>query len=179
MRPFLHRWSWAVLLGLPGILVLGAQFSVPQAALPPGLRDASPLVVALLAMLNPLLLLVVAAAVGAAVAPATGLRSIAASAWRRRPGEPAAWARLAPHLPVAIAGGLGVAVLLHLADRWQVAPQDMVMIGDHRHDLACGRAAGTATVLVNLPSNPWPELTDHFVADCAALQRLALGAAAG
>lgn len=69
--------------------------------------------------------------------------------------------------------------LLHLADRWQVAPQDMVMVGDHRHDLACGRAAGTATVLVNLPSNPWPELSDHFIADCAALQRLALGADAG
>ncbi|TBU79858.1 HAD family hydrolase [Pseudomonas daroniae] len=66
--------------------------------------------------------------------------------------------------------------LLHLADRWQVAPRDMVMVGDHRHDLASGRAAGTATVLVNLPANPWPELTDHFVADCSALQRLSLGA---
>lgn len=69
--------------------------------------------------------------------------------------------------------------LLHLAERWQVAPEHMVMVGDHRHDLACGRAAGTATVLVNLPSNPWPELSDHFVADCVALQRLALGAPAG
>ena len=64
--------------------------------------------------------------------------------------------------------------LLHLAARWQVAPQQMVMVGDYRFDLECGRAAGTATVLVNEPANPWPELTDHFAADCAELQRLSL-----
>jgi hypothetical protein len=117
VRPFGSRWLRAMVLGLPGIAVLGVQFSVPQSALPPGLRDAAPVVVALLTVLNPLLLLGVAAAVGAAVAPATGLCSVAASAWRRQPGEPAAWARLAPHLPAAIAWGLAVAVLLHLADR--------------------------------------------------------------
>jgi phosphoglycolate phosphatase-like HAD superfamily hydrolase len=35
----------------------------------------------------------------------------------------------------------------------------MVMVGDYRFDLDCGRAAGTRTVLVNLPDNPgrsWP-----------------------
>ena len=64
--------------------------------------------------------------------------------------------------------------LLHLASRWQVAPQQMVMVGDYRFDLECGRAAGTATVLVNEPANPWPELTDHFAVDCAELQRLSL-----
>ncbi|TBU90942.1 HAD family hydrolase [Phytopseudomonas dryadis] len=64
--------------------------------------------------------------------------------------------------------------LLHLAERWQVAPAEMVMVGDHLYDLACGRAAGATTVLVNLPDNPWPELADHVAADCLALQRLSL-----
>jgi HAD superfamily hydrolase (TIGR01549 family) len=59
--------------------------------------------------------------------------------------------------------------LLKLAASWQVAPQEMVMVGDYHHDLACGRAAGTRTVLVNLPHNPWPELTDVHAEDCRAL----------
>ncbi len=117
LRSFPRRWFRAVLLGLPGIVMLAVQFVPPQAALPPGLRDASPVLLALLAALNPLLLLMAAAAVGAAVAPGTGLRSIVASAWRPRPDDPTAWTRLAPHLPVAFACGLGVAVLLHLGDR--------------------------------------------------------------
>lgn len=60
--------------------------------------------------------------------------------------------------------------LLHLAERWQVAPDELVMVGDYRFDLECARAAGAYGVLVNLPDNPWPELTDHFAVDCAALQ---------
>lgn len=63
--------------------------------------------------------------------------------------------------------------LLHLAERWQVQPKDMLMIGDYRFDLECGRAAGSYTALVNLPENPWPELTDWHAADCTALGRLA------
>ena len=62
--------------------------------------------------------------------------------------------------------------LLKLADAWDVAPARMVMVGDYRFDLYCGRAAGTRTVLVNLPDNPWPELTDWHAADCRALQKL-------
>jgi HAD superfamily hydrolase (TIGR01509 family) len=62
--------------------------------------------------------------------------------------------------------------LLKLAGAWDVAPQQMVMVGDYRFDLDCGRAAGTHTVLVNLPDNPWPELVDWYAADCAALQVL-------
>ena len=42
--------------------------------------------------------------------------------------------------------------LLKLAEAWDVAPQAMVMVGDYRFDLDCGRAAGTKTVLVNLPA---------------------------
>lgn len=62
--------------------------------------------------------------------------------------------------------------LLKLAEAWDVAPQRMVMVGDYRFDLDCGRAAGTRTVLVNLPDNPWPELTDWHVRDCAQLREL-------
>lgn len=63
--------------------------------------------------------------------------------------------------------------LLHLAERWAVTPDEMVMVGDYRFDLDCGRAAGSATVLVNLPENPWPELTDWYAEDCAQLLLLA------
>ncbi|WP_324731954.1 HAD family hydrolase [Pseudomonas paeninsulae] len=61
--------------------------------------------------------------------------------------------------------------LLHLAERWQVTPNELVMVGDYRFDLECARAAGACSVLVNLAQNPWPELTDHFALDCAVLQR--------
>ncbi|WP_372875831.1 HAD family hydrolase [Pseudomonas sp.] len=60
--------------------------------------------------------------------------------------------------------------LLHLAERWQVTPDELVMVGDYRFDLECARAAGACGVLVNLPDNPWPELTDHFAVNCAALR---------
>ena len=61
--------------------------------------------------------------------------------------------------------------LLQLAERWQVAPAELVMVGDYRFDLECARAAGACGVLVNLPENLWPELTYHFAVDCQALQR--------
>ncbi|RMT54500.1 HAD family hydrolase [Pseudomonas coronafaciens pv. atropurpurea] len=60
--------------------------------------------------------------------------------------------------------------LLKLAGAWEVEPQRMVMIGDYLHDLSCGRAAGAKTILVNLPDNPWPELTDWHAVDCKALR---------
>lgn len=61
--------------------------------------------------------------------------------------------------------------LLKLARQWGVAPSQMVMVGDYRFDLDCGRAAGTRTVLVNLPENPWPELADWHATDCGVLGR--------
>lgn len=60
--------------------------------------------------------------------------------------------------------------LLKIANAWGVAPGDLVMVGDYRFDLDCGRAAGARTVLVNLPDNPWPELVDWHAADCRALK---------
>jgi HAD superfamily hydrolase (TIGR01549 family) len=60
--------------------------------------------------------------------------------------------------------------LLHLANVWQVPASQMVMVGDYRFDLDCGRAAGAKTILVNLPENPWPELTDWHARDCFELR---------
>jgi HAD superfamily hydrolase (TIGR01549 family) len=63
--------------------------------------------------------------------------------------------------------------LRHFIDRWQVEPAKVVMVGDHRIDLECGRNAGTRTVLVNSLYNNWPELADDHAVDCNALaQRL-------
>ena len=59
--------------------------------------------------------------------------------------------------------------LLHLAERWSVAPSELVMVGDYRFDLECAQAAGARGVLVNLPDNPWPELTGLHARDCAEL----------
>lgn len=59
--------------------------------------------------------------------------------------------------------------LLQLAGQWQVAPQQLVMVGDYRFDLDCARAAGAFGVLVNLAENPWPGLADCFAVDCHAL----------
>lgn len=62
--------------------------------------------------------------------------------------------------------------LLHLADKWQVAPQTLVMVGDFHFDLQCAKAAGARGVLVNLPENPWPELTDLHARDCHELRQM-------
>ncbi len=56
--------------------------------------------------------------------------------------------------------------LQYFVERWQAAPTWMVMVGDHRFDLECGRAAGTRTLLVNTPDNPWPGLACWHLADC-------------
>ena len=62
--------------------------------------------------------------------------------------------------------------LLQLARAWDISPAKMVMVGDYHFDLACGRAAGSKTVLVNVPENPWPELTDWHAKDCFELRQL-------
>jgi HAD superfamily hydrolase (TIGR01549 family) len=37
------------------------------------------------------------------------------------------------------------APILHMLEKWDIAPQDALMVGDYIHDIDCGRAAGTAT----------------------------------
>ena len=56
--------------------------------------------------------------------------------------------------------------LLRLAARWEIPARQLVMVGDYRFDLECGRAAGAATVLVNQPEPAWPELADWQFRDC-------------
>tara|TARA_Y100001949_G_scaffold176679_1_gene191637 strand:+ start:13245 stop:13838 length:594 start_codon:yes stop_codon:yes gene_type:complete len=65
--------------------------------------------------------------------------------------------------------------LLHLADKWSIEPSELVMVGDFRFDLECAKAAGARGVLVNLPENPWPALTDLHARDCLALRQLLSG----
>ena len=65
--------------------------------------------------------------------------------------------------------------LLHLADKWSIEPSELVMVGDFRFDLECAKAAGARGVLVNLPENPWPELTDLHARDCLTLRQLLSG----
>lgn len=67
--------------------------------------------------------------------------------------------------------------LLHLATRWQIGPQQLAMVGDFAYDLASARAIGATAVLVNMPGNPWPELTDWRFDDCHGLAAAALPAA--
>jgi len=65
--------------------------------------------------------------------------------------------------------------LMHLADKWRIEPSELVMVGDYRFDLECAKAAGARGVLVNLPENPWPELTELHARDCMALRQLLEG----
>ncbi|MFA1722561.1 HAD family hydrolase [Xanthomonas campestris] len=59
--------------------------------------------------------------------------------------------------------------LQYFARRWAVEGSALVMVGDHCNDLACGRAVGACTVLVNTPGDPWPGLVDWRLRDCAQL----------
>ncbi len=60
--------------------------------------------------------------------------------------------------------------LQYFVERWQAVPSQVVMVGDHRFDLECGRAAGTRTLLVNTPDNPWPGMACWHLADCGQVQ---------
>lgn len=118
MPGFRTRWMRAVVLGLPGVLVLPLQWSrLPVEALPPPLQEMAPATRALLSMLNPLLMLLLMAALGAALAHRAGLRSV----WLQRVAgagtDPAASARLRTQLLRAALAGLALAVLLYGADR--------------------------------------------------------------
>lgn len=59
--------------------------------------------------------------------------------------------------------------LHYFASRWSVSPAQMVMVGDYRFDIECGRAAGTHTLLVNREDASWPALATWRASDCAAV----------
>ncbi|MGX1994626.1 HAD family hydrolase [Xanthomonas axonopodis pv. cassiae] len=59
--------------------------------------------------------------------------------------------------------------LHYFAQRWSVQGSALVMVGDHHNDLACGRAVGACTVLVNTPGDPWPVFADWRLHNCTQL----------
>ncbi|WP_282270495.1 HAD family hydrolase [Stenotrophomonas sp. PS02298] len=59
--------------------------------------------------------------------------------------------------------------LQFFAERWQVLPAQMRMVGDHYYDLATAKAAGVPGVLVNVPDDPWPGMAQWQLRDCAQL----------
>ncbi|MDY7220260.1 HAD family hydrolase [Denitrificimonas sp. JX-1] len=59
--------------------------------------------------------------------------------------------------------------LLKIAQKWQVTPQNMTMVGDFSMDLKTAKAAGSYAVQVNTPNSLWPELTDFHATDCHQL----------
>lgn len=65
-------------------------------------------------------------------------------------------------------------MLLAFARRYRIAPETVVMVGDSRHDLAAGRAAGMRTVAVltgAAPAARLADLADAVLPDVGALPR--------
>lgn len=62
--------------------------------------------------------------------------------------------------------------MFKIARAWQVDSAHLCMIGDFHFDLRSARKAGAKAVLVNLPDNPWPELTHYHAQSCADLLQL-------
>lgn len=125
---FRQRALRAFLLGLPGILLLPFVLRLPP--------DVPPAVV----MLNPLLLLGVAALVGALAAPQLGLKSALLG------GTPLRLRVLPYYAVLGLASGLAVAVLDHItAPFW--APTGAAALRDTRDaaDLAIGLLYGGLT----------------------------------
>ncbi|MGB1237074.1 MAG: HAD family hydrolase [Pseudomonadales bacterium] len=65
--------------------------------------------------------------------------------------------------------------LSDLLKRWQVAPEEAVMVGDFKFDLEAGRAANTKTVHIACDERRWPELTDYCYTSLAKLNRAISG----
>lgn len=45
------------------------------------------------------------------------------------------------------------ASLLYICEQWGVHPKNVVMVGDHLHDIQCGKSAGSVTILLNDSTN--------------------------
>ena len=59
--------------------------------------------------------------------------------------------------------------LQFFAERWQVLPAQMRMVGDHYYDLATAKAAGVPGILINVPDDPWPGMAQWQLRDCVQL----------
>jgi hypothetical protein len=96
-------------LGLLGVLALVPSLSGQLDALPPELADLPAPAAAALALLNPMILLAVAVAVGTLLAYRVGLRSLVAE--RVRQGT-AIWPQLRPHISLAVVVGLVLSIVI-------------------------------------------------------------------
>eukprot|EP00795_Rhopilema_esculentum_P006002 gene6002-11370_t len=45
------------------------------------------------------------------------------------------------------------AALLHIASKWDTDPNNIIIVGDDKHDILCGKSAGAMTVLLNNEKN--------------------------
>jgi HAD superfamily hydrolase (TIGR01509 family) len=62
--------------------------------------------------------------------------------------------------------------ILTLGERWGLGSSELVMIGDYRYDLEAGRAAGAATIYVDVSGAfPFASLADVCVSELHALLR--------
>lgn len=59
--------------------------------------------------------------------------------------------------------------ILSILEAWGIQPHETVIVGDHEYDLAAGKNAGISTILVNHPTNIYPDLADFYFKDCDAL----------
>jgi HAD superfamily hydrolase (TIGR01509 family) len=63
--------------------------------------------------------------------------------------------------------------LLKLCEIWQVAPADVLFVGDYLHDINAGRAAGVRTVLFAPGELPrYAPLADFCISSLAEMERL-------
>lgn len=66
--------------------------------------------------------------------------------------------------------------VLHACQRWRLSPDEVVVIGDYKFDIECGRAASCRTVLLTHPHDPaaYPneEQADLLLTSLAEYSRL-------
>jgi hypothetical protein len=101
-------------LALPGILSLIPVILSQVEVLPPEMAELPLELVIALSLLNPLILMLIAVAVGNLLAPRVGLRSLVAE--RVSHGTPI-WPQLRPHIPMAFGLGILFAIVILVLDR--------------------------------------------------------------
>jgi hypothetical protein len=114
-------------LGLLGVLALIPMIMSQLAALSPELLELPIPVLAALALLNPLILLAFAVALGTLLAQRVGLRSLVAE--KVRTGTPI-WPQLRPAIPMAFGLGLGFMLVTAVLDRLINPFANAEMIGE-------------------------------------------------
>jgi HAD superfamily hydrolase (TIGR01549 family) len=84
------------------------------------------------------------------------------------------------HLPLEIALGRDFKPVKpapepvwHIIDHWELQPAEVLFVGDYRHDLEAGAAAGTATCFFHNPGlESFAHMADYTVGSYAELARL-------